>query len=60
MLQSNYAETLNAAIFIRGGFLFNAIYAAIKPFISEITRSKFMFASGDSYLETLMTRIDKD
>ena len=40
--------------------MFNAIYAAIKPFISEITRSKFMFASGDSYLETLMTRIDKD
>ena len=47
-------------IFIRGGFLFNALYAGIKPFIAEKTRSKFIFGNGSNYLETLLTKMEID
>ena len=47
-------------ILIRGGFVFNAIYSAVKGFIHERTRAKFIFASGDDYLQILQSKIDID
>ena len=40
--------------------MFNLLYGMIKNFISERTRSKFKFASGDSYLDMLTQNIDLD
>ncbi len=45
---------------IKAGFMFNLLYGMIKNFISERTRSKFKFASGDSYLDMLTQNIDLD
>lgn len=43
--------------FIRSGFVFNTIYAAVKPFIHEITKAKFKFP-GRKYLEEMLKQID--
>jgi hypothetical protein len=40
-------------VLINGGFIFNAIYAAVKGFIHERTRAKFVFA-GTDYLPELL------
>ena len=40
--------------------MFNMLYGMIKNFISERTRSKFKFASGDTYLDVLKQNIDID
>lgn len=47
-------------ILIRGGFIFNALYAACKPFVNERTRSKFIFANEDQYFDILLSKIDRD
>ena len=36
------------------------IYNMIKSFISERTRSKFVFASGNEYLDILKQKIELD
>ena len=45
-------------VLINGGFIFNAIYAAVKGFIHERTRAKFVFPSGSTYMETLLEKMD--
>lgn len=46
-------------VLINGGFIFNAIYAAVKGFIHERTRAKFVFA-GTDYLPELLRKMDMD
>jgi CRAL/TRIO domain len=43
---------------IKGGFIFNAIYATVKSFIHERTRAKFIFSSGEDYKDKLLEKID--
>ena len=38
VLSDNYSEALHTMFLIKGGYLFKAIYAAIKPFIYEETK----------------------
>ena len=51
---------MNALIFLKGGFVFRALYAAVKNFISERTRKKFVFTTNDDYLNILLEKMDLD
>ena len=42
---------------IRSGFIFNAMYAGIKPFIHEVTLAKFKFP-GKNFLQDMLKQID--
>ena len=46
-------------LLINGGYMFKAIYATVKPFIPEVTKQKFVFASKRA-LEQLLEKIDID
>ena len=43
--------------FIRSAFIFNAMYAGVKPFVHEVTKAKFKFL-GKNYLEEMSKVID--
>lgn len=43
--------------FIRSGFIFNAMYTGVKPFIHEVTKAKFKFP-GKNYYQEMIKNID--
>ena len=45
--------------FIRTGFVFNAIFTGIKPFIHEATKAKFKFFTNN-YLDDFLAHFDLD
>ena len=58
-LQNNFAERLHQMYFIRTGFVFNAIFTGIKPFIHEATKAKFKFFTNN-YLEDFLNNFEED
>ncbi|RWR88672.1 patellin-4 [Cinnamomum micranthum f. kanehirae] len=54
LLQDNYPEFVSTNVFINVPFWYYALYAFISPFLTQRTKSKFVFARPAKVTETLL------
>ncbi|XXG68564.1 hypothetical protein AAC387_Pa06g1621 [Persea americana] len=57
LLQDNYPEFVSTNVFINVPFWYYALYAFISPFLTQRTKSKFVFARPAKVTETLLRYI---
>jgi len=60
ILSNNYADRLYAMLFVNTGFVMNVVFRGMKPFVPEVTLSKFRFLGGSGYTPALLEMIDED
>ncbi|XP_054708407.1 retinal-binding protein-like isoform X2 [Uloborus diversus] len=60
VFEANYPERLKKAFLINIPPLFSTVFSAVKPFLAEETREKFLFFGKDGWQEELLKNIDAE